>query len=59
MRYDWPNMLTEAMIVTLVTNSSTGRRPGSVTLRKRCMAFAPSIFAASYSSGEMSYNAAR
>jgi hypothetical protein len=31
MRYDCPNMLADEMIVTIVTNDSTGRRPGRVT----------------------------
>ena len=40
-------MLAEAMMVTIVTKDSTGRRPGSVTLRKLCQALAPSTRAAS------------
>ena len=40
-------MFAEAMIVVIVTNDSTGRSPGSVTLRNCCQALAPSTRAAS------------
>src|SRR3954447_15695632 len=58
-RNDWPNMLAEARIVTVVTNAMTGRRPGAVTWRNSSHLDAPSTRAASYSSGEISCRPAR
>jgi len=54
----WPNMFAEAMIVTMVTNMVTGRRPGSVTCQNDDHQPAPSTRAASYSSRGMSWSPA-